>query len=279
MQKFGRLTSSSHLGGWSFRRPPNTKIKLNKTSSQAKGLLIWTPFVEVYRISHGILRNYTHRTIDGIFWGGVAWGYDPIRGPYLNLPETSGGFQWGDLSAVEGIDQLSLSAWVRKSSAWGQDLVWAKHTSGTNGCFYLGSIAANTLGFMIINAASTRVDHNVAFAAVTDTWYHWVGVYNGVDMRTYINGIAQGVPSAQTGLIKNYTSILRLGDFDGAGWDFEGDVAEPRIYDKALSAGEVWEMYDAQTEWELCKPETPPLGSISPVALASSPYGPPVQVI
>ncbi len=240
--------------GWRYRQPPPRDVELNCNSPQAKGLLIWTPFSRVYQVTHGTLKNYTHRTVDGTSFGAPSWDYAPIIGPHISLPATPAGFSWGDTPQVEGIDQLTVSAWARKVSGWGQDMIWAKHTSATNGCFFLSTTSAGNLRFTIINASSSRVDNDAAFAFSIGPWYHLTAVYNGIDQRIYINGILSSTPSAQTGLIKNHTSTLRLGDFNGLGWDLEGDIAEPRIYDRALSAGEVWAMYDPDTRWDLYKP-------------------------
>ncbi len=249
--------------GWRYPQPPPRDVELNRNSPQAKGLLIWAPLSAIYNRSPGVLKNWTHRTGDSSTFGSPTSNYDPIVGPYLAFPSTPAGFDWGDIPQVEGIDQITVSAWARKTGAnWGQDMIWAKHTSASNGCFFLSTTTQTNLRFTVINASSSRVDNDATFTFNTQTWYHMVGVYNGVDLRIYINGILSSTPSAQTGLIKDHTSTLRLADFNGSGWDLEGDIAEPRIYDRALSAGEVWAMYDPATRWDLYKPQPQILWSI-----------------
>lgn len=247
------------LRGWSYRQPPPRSVELNRSSPQAKGLLIWTPFSRVYQRSFGVLKNYTKRTGDSTYFGSPSWKYDPIIGPYIALPTTSAGFDWGNIPQVEGINQITVSAWARKNPGyanWDQDMIWAKHTSGTNGCFYFSTTSSNNLRFAVINASSSRVDNDATMSMDPGIWYLLTGVYNGIDLRVYINGLLSSTPSAQTGLIKAHSSTLRFGDFNGGGWDLEGDIAEPRIYDRALSAGEVWAMYDPATRWDLYKPIT-----------------------
>lgn len=253
--------------GWPHTQPPPASVELNRNSPQAKGLLIWTPFSGVYQHSFGAFKNFTHRTGDGTSFGDPTWEYDSEIGPYVNLPGTSSGFDWGDLAAVEGINQITISAWARKSVAWGQDIIWAKHTGSTNGCFYLATTNSTTARCTIINAASSRVDHDATFSFATNTWYLFVGVYDGIDIKIYINGIHYGTPSAQTGNIKNHSSTLRFGHYNGSFWELEGGIAEPRIYDRALSAGEVWTMYDPATRWDLYKPILQTFWSI-PIAAA-----------
>jgi len=267
--------------GWKYPQPPPRDIRLNLNSSQARGLLISTNFSAFWNRTGAIntvIQNFTKRTVDGILYGsggGVTWHYDQLVGPFLRSLGTNDGLHWGDCKQVEGIGQLSVSAWIRRSSAYNEDMIWGKHVGTTNGTFYLAVINGTTIRYTIINSSSSRVDHDVTFTFATNTWHHVVGVYDGTDIKIYINGNHVGTPSAQTGVTKDSASTLAIFDYSGTGWGLAGDIADPRLYDTALSAGDVWNMYDPATRWDLYKPIAPTLW---PVGAAATPPDAPTSL-
>ena len=73
-------------------------------------------------------------------------------------------------------------------------------------------------------------------------WYHYVLTWNGSELRFYINSIFQG----NTNVSNNYAGTN--GNGIGAGYQnsqrfFSGKIDDVRIYDKALSPSEVFELY------------------------------------
>ena len=252
--------------GWRYPQPPPRDVELNRNSPQAKGLLLWLDFRRGRVVGGETVYDRSPSKKYAYFDSGPGYNrvYDPLIGPAIDfrglIKEDS--IVIGDWSAVEGIDKLSLSAWINPDTL--TNSVWvAKHSASTNGAFYMALINSSTVRFTVITAGG-RKDHNVSYSFSAGTWYHVVGVYDGVDIRIYINGIHIGTPSAKTGTIKNVASNLRIGAYDG-GWAFEGRIAEPRIYNQALSAGVAWAMYDPATRWDLYKHITPSLWPVGVV--------------
>ena len=81
--------------------------------------------------------------------------------------------------------------------------------------------------------------------------YHFVSTYNGSIMRIFINGVESGTGFLQSGTIQSNTQDLtigvrftnRLGSSDSF---FSGNIFSDRIYNRALSAAEVLQNYNAQ---------------------------------
>ena len=68
-------------------------------------------------------------------------------------------------------------------------------------------------------------------------WGHWTIVYNGTHVRIYRNGIYEG-QQATTGTA-NWTNGLRIGNYTGGGYPWNGQIAVARMYNRALSDSEV----------------------------------------
>jgi hypothetical protein len=82
------------------------------------------------------------------------------------------------------------------------------------------------------------------YALSANNWYHIIGTYDGANLRLYINNVNQvttantGTPTANTGGIR----LMRRWDFDNY-WD--GHLSTVRIYNRALSALEIKQNYNA----------------------------------
>ena len=75
-------------------------------------------------------------------------------------------------------------------------------------------------------------------ALPTGTWTHLASTYDGVTLRLYVNG-TQVTQLAASGSITTSTGALRIGG--NAVWSeyFSGLIDEVRIYNRALTAGEI----------------------------------------
>ena len=75
-------------------------------------------------------------------------------------------------------------------------------------------------------------------ALALNTWTHLASTYDGTTLRLYVNG-TQVATLAIAGTITTSTGALRIGG--NSIWNewFEGMIDEVRIYNRALSAGEI----------------------------------------
>ncbi len=77
------------------------------------------------------------------------------------------------------------------------------------------------------------------------TWVHIAGTYDGTTFRIYINA-TQEATSSSTGVLYNSPDPLEIGRHGyGAIDELNGPIAQPRIYNRALTAEEVSRNYDA----------------------------------
>lgn len=145
---------------------------------------------------------------------------------------------------------VSLEAWFRttQTTPWRHLLV-----KGSSGQFQyalrFGFSTASDINVIAWQAGSSN------YAAVSSTgivanngnWYHVVGIIvEGVGVFIYINGVLNNSSLITTGTYnKNGTSILKLASRDDDGTKFNGNIGNVKIYNRALSAQEVAQNYNA----------------------------------
>jgi hypothetical protein len=149
---------------------------------------------------------------------------------------------------------ITVSCWVKPNVCTTGSVKQVMACYGTDASslaafnlYHLGSTAINhTFAFSVNVAGTLRTATATLPVIVVGTVYNVVGVYDGVSVRIYVNGILQGT-TAITGLI-SYASIgafaLAMGN-DGSTSDanLQGSLDEVAIYNKALTAARITYQY------------------------------------
>ncbi|WP_455283292.1 LamG domain-containing protein, partial [[Eubacterium] cellulosolvens] len=86
-----------------------------------------------------------------------------------------------------------------------------------------------------------------------DTWYFVVAVYDGSEMRIYINGILYARATASGAISQNSAVSVRIGDNPGADRkEFDGIIDEVAIFNIALSQSEITTLYNSGLGTGIC---------------------------
>jgi multidrug efflux pump subunit AcrA (membrane-fusion protein) len=88
---------------------------------------------------------------------------------------------------------------------------------------------------------SAEADGNTVLSA--NTWYSSCGTYDGSNVRVFVNGVEDGTAGTLTGTMPNNGSNLTIGRRDDGSY-FPGKIDDVRIYNRALSAAEVFQLYN-----------------------------------
>jgi hypothetical protein len=146
-------------------------------------------------------------------------------------------------SILDTASDYTVSAWVKLDSAGGafatavsQDSAKGSSEfflqySGADGRFAFSSVGNRAL-------AST--------APQTGVWYHLVGVRDSVDqqLRLYVDGQLAGTTGYCPGAAATGHTVIGRGQFNDAMVDFwRGDLDQVHVYDRALSADEIQQLY------------------------------------
>jgi hypothetical protein len=168
-----------------------------------------------------------------------------------------------NVTFVSGDEAHTYTLWVRLKNIQQRNLLIDYRPDGGT------STTGNAAGILIDNYNQRiqfyhqAADIELAYNFVTNTWYHITCSYSGggnntTNSKIYINGVEQTniyVPtSAQlTTLSLPTTGKLTIGDYlyGGSYGMGDGNIANVRLYSKALNADQVKELYDYQKDYFL----------------------------
>ncbi len=157
---------------------------------------------------------------------------------YINVPSSSS-------LNITG-NAITISAWFKpSSSSWsvnGNDPIICKWM-GSDGAYFLG-YAPDMLNGVIIGTDTGSVVRAYGPVPVDNVnqWYHIVGIYNGSTQIVYLNSVA-GTPVANSGNIHFSSQNLLISGYPDGTHQLNGTVDDIRIYNRALSADEVAQLY------------------------------------
>jgi len=153
------------------------------------------------------------------------------------------------------VSQITIEAWI-KSNRTNADSDWEGIITKGNSSWRLQATAgATTLTF----STTGILPHEDLYGSrnVYDgQWHHVAGVYNGTNMYLYVDGTLD-VSQPATGSIAQNSYPMCIGkNAWGTGYYFNGLVDEVSIYNRALTASEIYAIYAAGSGGK-CPPTTP----------------------
>lgn len=138
--------------------------------------------------------------------------------------------------AFGGTNPISICAWMKPNTLDSRGIL----TQGTE--VVLRTSSTGHLEW-ILNGFSTNDRAISSQVLVVNDWSLVCGTYvSGGDIVAYINGIEDGRVTP-TGGYTDVSNTFVIGDCVSCGENFNGAIDEVRIYNRALSAGEIWDLY------------------------------------
>lgn len=190
---------------------------------------------------NGTLTNGPTRTASSSCQMGSCLGFNGTSN-YVNF--TSSG-----VLNITGNQTISL--WVKSSTAvtnadiagrWLSSVdnkkIWRLRVDGT-----LLTFRVSADGIANSSDATTTIS-----SAIDGNWHHIVAMYDGSSIGVYIDGTLRGSTVYSGGLFSDVGSILRVGASSSGGGIaayFEGIIDDVRIYNRALSAAEIKQLYSS----------------------------------
>lgn len=147
------------------------------------------------------------------------------------------------LSAIGGTTNITVSVWAYYTAYGGGGQPYSVMTVKGNPWTWLLENPSNTFRFRITAGVA---DVNVADTSShsLNTWYNVVGTYDGSNMRIYVNGFLKNT-KIQTGTLAANTETAKIGTFQGTNYNLTGRISSISIYNKALTAAEVNQNFEA----------------------------------
>ena len=162
----------------------------------------------------------TGQVLGGLAFDGLTTAIDVGTAPLLDAPQV-----------------LTLAAWINHPAATGWHSIIDKRDATQDGY----DLYVNTASRLFLRVEDRTL---ISPTPVADgTWHHVVGVYDGNELVLYVDGqeVARNTIGART---LNTTNALRIGENWSQGNSFfAGNLDEVRVYDRALTAGEVDQLF------------------------------------
>jgi hypothetical protein len=155
----------------------------------------------------------------------------------------------GDIDAMDGLTAITLSAWVKTSSAAEIHIIDKSVCTGValSGSFEL--LMYNGLDGMAIYPSSGSPSYAEADGTsyINDnTWHMITTTWDGVSIKAYTDGVFQAsVAESFTSLVSNASSV-QVGGKCNTGtsvYPFPGSLDDIRVYNRALSSTDIAALY------------------------------------
>lgn len=148
-----------------------------------------------------------------------------------------------------GGTNLTIESWINPSSLPHGATILQKRTSGNVGGYVFeptqaigGGNTTNGLSFVIMIGGSYQFLFTPANVLTTNAWQHVAATYDGAFMRIYVNGV-EVANKPQTGTIDASTAPVVIGRNAVSSAAFQGGIDEIALYNRALSANEIRDIY------------------------------------
>lgn len=246
--------------------PPRGPVELDRTHWSARGLVAcWPLFVGNDRGLKDLSPSRAH-LVKGATTAAPTWlsrvGFDS-RVLDFDGSNDEAHVEAGDVAPLKITgNAITLSAWVYQdadASANGDRIISKRTSAGGSdvyAMFPLG-VGGGQHNFYFRLAGPGDLVWTGLSTLVTNQWLLWTGVYDGANAYLYRNG---GLidSDAKSGNITDSTQEVYLGHRKNETRHFPGSMADVRVWNRALSAGEVRALYDPATRWEAYVPVQTP---------------------
>lgn len=227
---------------WLSSTPPvGVPFTLNRASPQAVGLVAWWPAIGN---QVGSLRDY-------------ATGFHP--GTPSSTPGWVGHGELGAMYDFSGSNRFEVANNARLGALTPTLAMWVEldTTSGTQtfvkrDAEWIVRADGSTLAYYQWDAGGLTTLNSITLS--TATLYHIVCSWNQDAMKVYVNGFLRHSNSGKTSAPVNIGNIIGIAAQPSGGEALDGRLADVRIYSRALSDAEVFQLYAPQTRWQLYQP-------------------------
>ncbi|MBW8041288.1 MAG: hypothetical protein FVQ85_14965 [Planctomycetes bacterium] len=140
----------------------------------------------------------------------------------------------------------TVSAWIKTNSFFPDNYIAAyRHSTDINPVLFVLHHYNENIGFAVRDNSLNIAEALYTDTLTTNTWYHVAGVRAGNILNVYVNGVGGIADSATFGAITSDNLKIGATRFGGnpISEHFDGTIDEVAIYNRALSAEEIKQIY------------------------------------
>lgn len=176
----------------------------------------------------------------------------------------------GEQTGLDITGPLTICCWVKPESLGAVAFFVSKWaTSGNQRSYMLytyGVANGDVTALLSDNGTAAEAAYTAGGVLSVGAWAHVAVVYHGTDIRIYVDGAlaenGNNNPKTYSSGIYDGTAEIRVGGRDGSANYFDGLIDEVAIFDRALSADEIADIYNDGIQ------DPPVGGSVVPAMMA-----------
>jgi hypothetical protein len=182
----------------------------------------------------------------------MVWG-NGMSGYAIDATRTNW-FKVADTASISAFDALTVSAWGKWTNGtptWtGGNVLVSKHTSLTNGEWFIGANGSNYVRYVVITEPTNRVEvDHLTLVPYDYRWHHYGMTYDGENIVAYLDG-SPVATNAQTGRIRNTTAPIKIGSYNGVAYlpddSFRGLIDNVWVKSMAMTEAQMFELYQSE---------------------------------
>ncbi|MBU6389917.1 hypothetical protein KGQ31_00010 [Patescibacteria group bacterium] len=261
VQQLYNIGSASHINV-----PPALGQTTNCTSGLSCGLVGWWTFDgKDTNWATGITQDISGNGNNGQMIN-MSTTTSPVAGKVGQALAFNGTNQYvnnGYFTNIDNQNALTISAWIKVKSFSDYEAIFSKYASSATlryevtlagaGLYGVGTNNKNIL-WSIGNGSGSSYGYTTSNLLSANSWFHIVTVYNGSGStdsdkaKIYINGVQQTVAFSGTAIPSAGPNIgnvnATIGERNNGSIYWNGSIDDLRVYNRALSAGEVQQLYN-----------------------------------
>ena len=168
--------------------------------------------------------------------------YSSANGGSLSFDGVDDYVDCGNAASLSFTNNLTVSIWCSSNNAAGYRSPLMK-TSTDSWADGFGYYQVSGIFSFFINQWNGAQTVSVSRASFSIT--NFVATYDGVNLKLYENGTLIQTGSSYTTNISNSSTNLEIGRGGGANYYWSGNIAQIQIYNRALTAAEIVQNYNA----------------------------------
>ncbi len=182
---------------------------------------------------------------------GLTTGRDLLGNLFENVRKQGAlnldGNSWAEVhdnASLDITDAITLEAWVYWDGVANGDGILGRWDTTNNKKSYLLFNTATNFRFYVSSDGNAAINQQNN-TSISTGWNHIVGIYDGSKLYTYLNGAVDGSQNYTSGIDANDADI-EIGIYNtNTATAYPNDIAQPRIYNRALTASEVLRNYNS----------------------------------
>ncbi len=173
----------------------------------------------------------------------AAVGFDGVD-DYVGVPDTP---------SLKATDSVTMAAWIRPATSTNADRIIVNK----EGEYEMAISNTNEIKWAFANTSPGWAWHQTGKYLPNDAWSHVVVTYDGVEAKTYLNGVLVETYAASGNIGDAYPALneLRIGGCSNSpnGKFFAGSIDDIYVFTRAINAVEVANLYGLIGHWEFAE--------------------------